>query len=214
MLRSGRALPRLPFPPYDVVDPQGVRVLSNHGDDGDVISRSNLPFDSCYLLRLSYRLEPMAISLRLARQADQEFLFKLYASTRLAEVEAFGWNPRQQDAFLRMQFNAQRRWYETAYPAAVEQIVELNQEPAGRLLVAKSGGAVATLVDISLLPEHRGAGIGGHLLRGLLDRCNQEQTNLRLQVLKTNPAARLYERLGFLKVGEDELYLHMERKPS
>src|SRR6516162_5937051 len=110
----------------------------------------------------------MAISLRLARQEDQEFLFKLYASTRQAELEAFGWNPAQQKAFLRMQFNAQRRWYETAYPAAVEQIVELNQQPAGRLMVEK--GAATTLVDICLLPEHRGSGIGGSLLRELMDQ--------------------------------------------
>lgn len=156
----------------------------------------------------------MAISLRLARQEDQEFLFKLYASTRQAEIADFGWNPEQQDAFLRMQFNAQRHWYATAYPAAVEQIVELDQQPAGRLMVAKSDGAVATLVDISLLPEHRGGGIGSGLLRELLDQCNQEQTLLRLQVLKTNPAARLYGRLGFLKVGEDGLYLQMEKIPS
>ncbi len=156
----------------------------------------------------------MAISLRLARQEDQEFLYKLYASTRQAEVAAFGWNPAQQEAFLRMQFNAQRRWYAMAHPAAVEQIVELDQQPVGRLMVAKGDGAVATLVDISLLPEHRGCGIGGGLLRGLLDQCNQEQTSLRLQVLRTNPAARLYDRLGFLKVGEDDLYLHMEKRPS
>ena len=156
----------------------------------------------------------MAISLRLAHQEDQEFLFKLYASTRQAEIEAFGWNPAQQEAFLRMQFNAQRRWYATAYAAAVEQIIEVNGQAAGRLMVAKGDTAVATLVDISLLPEHRGGGIGGGLLRELLDQCSHDQTSLRLQVLKTNPAARLYDRLGFLKTGEDDLYLQMEKRPS
>jgi ribosomal protein S18 acetylase RimI-like enzyme len=155
----------------------------------------------------------MTISLRPAGPGDQEFLFKLYASTRQAEIEALGWNPAQQEAFLRMQFNAQRRWYAMAYPAAVEQIVEVNRQPAGRLMVAKDDG-VATLVDISLLSEHRGCGIGGGLLRELLHQCSDDQTSLRLQVLKTNPAARLYDRLGFLKVAEDDLYLHMEKKPS
>jgi ribosomal protein S18 acetylase RimI-like enzyme len=156
----------------------------------------------------------MAISLRPARPEDQAFLFRLYASTRQAELAAFGWDPAQQEAFLRMQFNAQRGWYEKAYPAAVEQIVELDQEPVGRLVVAKGTDAVATLVDISLLTEHRGRGIGGGLLRQLLDQCSQEQASLRLQVLKTNPAAHLYQRLGFLKLGEDDFYLHMEKKPS
>jgi ribosomal protein S18 acetylase RimI-like enzyme len=170
----------------------------------------------CWLLiaLIELSLLFMAISLRLARQEDQEFLFKLYASTRQAEVAAFGWDPTQQEAFLRMQFNAQRRSYASAYPAAVEQIVELDRQPAGRLVVARGDGAVATLVDIALLPEHCGGGIGGGLLRDLLDRCKQEQTSLRLQVLKTNPAARLYERLGFVKVGEDGVYFQMEKRPS
>jgi ribosomal protein S18 acetylase RimI-like enzyme len=156
----------------------------------------------------------MAISLRLARREDQEFLFKLYTSTRQAEIAALGWNPAQQEAFLRMQYNAQRRWYETAYPTAVEQIVQLNQEPIGRLIVARGTDATATLVDISLLPEHRGHGIGGGLLRELVKQCGGDHVSLRLQVLKTNPAAHLYQRLGFLPVGEDDLYLHMEKKPS
>src|SRR5215472_18423508 len=155
----------------------------------------------------------MTISLRPGEPGDQEFLFKLYASTRQAEIEALAWNPAQQEAFLRMQFNAQRRWYAMAYPAAAEQIVEVDGQPAGRLMVAKGEGAVATLVDISLLLEHRGCGIGGGLLRELLDQCRHDQTSLRLQVLKTNPAARLYDRLGFRKVDEDDLYLHMENKP-
>jgi ribosomal protein S18 acetylase RimI-like enzyme len=34
---------------------------------------------------------------------------------------------------------------------------------------------------------------------------------VKLQVLKKNPAARLYERLGFVKTGEDDMYFHMEK---
>lgn len=156
----------------------------------------------------------MTISLRPAAGGDQEFLFKLYTSTRQAEIAGFGWSPVQQEAFLRMQYNAQRRWYETAYPTAVEQIVQLNQEPIGRLIVARGTEATATLVDIALLPEHRGQGIGGGLIRQLLDQCGGDRVSLRLQVLKTNPAAGLYRKLGFLPVSEDDLYLHMEKKSS
>jgi len=37
---------------------------------------------------------------------------------------------------------------------------------------------------------------------------------LRLQVLNTNPAQRLYTRLGFIKTGEDQIYTQMELRPQ
>jgi len=152
----------------------------------------------------------MAISLRPAVPADQTFLFTLYASTRAPEIAGFGWSREQEEAFVRVQYNAQRGWYETAYPQAEEQIVEMDHSPIGRIIVWKTGDGAATLVDISLLPEHRGHGIGGGLIRDLLEQCKKANVPLRLQVLRTNPAARLYQRLGFHKVGEDDLYFQMQ----
>ncbi len=153
----------------------------------------------------------MKIALRSRGSGDQDFLFQLYASTRDDELSALGWSSAQLDAFLRMQFTAQRRWYETAYPKAQEQIIILGAMPIGRMIV-DSNESATTLVDISLLPEHRNRGIGGELLRSLLEQCRQTRTPVKLQVLKNNPAARLYERLAFVKTGEDELYFQMEKR--
>ncbi len=155
----------------------------------------------------------MTISLRPFRADDQDFLFKLYASTRQQEVSAWGWSVAQQEAFLRMQFNAQQRSYEMAYEGAEHQIVVLDGATIGRIMVLREPEA-ALLVDISLLPEYRGHGIGGGLIRNLIEQCDKDKVAVRLQVLKTNPAARLYERLGFRKTGEDELYFQMEKRPS
>ena len=68
------------------------------------------------------------------------------------------------------------------------------------------------LVDIALLAEHRKLGIGARLLRELIEQSESAGIPIRLQVLKTNPAQHLYERLGFVMTGEDELYLQMERR--
>src|SRR5512136_916675 len=105
----------------------------------------------------------MAISLRTYRAGDQDFLFKLYSSTRVNEIAPFGWPAEQQEAFLRMQFTAQQRWYETAYARSEQEIVEQDGQPVGRLMVLREKASVL-LVDISLLAEHRGHGIGGALL--------------------------------------------------
>lgn len=152
----------------------------------------------------------MTISLRPPLPGDREFLFQLYASTREEEFSALGWNAAQLETFLQMQFAAQQQWYATAYPGAEQQIVLLDAAPIGRMII-DMGESMTTLVDISLLPAHRNRGIGRVLLRGLLERCGASRTKVKLQVLKKNPAARLYERLGFVKTGEDDMYFHMER---
>jgi ribosomal protein S18 acetylase RimI-like enzyme len=148
--------------------------------------------------------------LRPSVQDDQEFLFQLFASTRAQEFAALGWDRVQLEALLRMQWSTQQRWYETAYAPSQQQIVMYGEAPIGRMIV-QHVGAAKTLVDISLMPEHRGRGIGSRLLGDLIDQCSQEKVCLRLQVLKTNPAARLYRRLGFVISGEDEMYFQMEK---
>jgi ribosomal protein S18 acetylase RimI-like enzyme len=155
----------------------------------------------------------MTIALRRYQTYDRDFLFKLYASTRAEEIAPLGWPPAQQEAFLRMQFTAQQQWYAMSYAQAEHHIVEQDGVPIGRLMVSRRAPA-AVLVDIALLPEHRGKGIGGGVICELIQQCNREKLPLRLQVLKTNPALRLYERLGFIRTGEDQLYIQMERQPE
>ena len=54
----------------------------------------------------------------------------------------------------------------------------------------------------------------GDLLRDLIQKCARKRVPLRLQVLKANPALRLYQRLGFATTGEDQMYIQMERQPG
>ncbi len=159
------------------------------------------------------RLRFMQPLLRPSSSDDQDFLFQLYASTRQAEFAALGWDSAQLEPLLRMQFASQQRWYETAYAQAEQQIVMLGETPIGRIIVQRAANA-NTLVDISLLPAHRGSGIGGGLICDLIAECSQAHVPLRLQVLKTNPAAHLYERLGFVQTGEDGMYVQMEKQPE
>jgi len=155
----------------------------------------------------------MTISLRPFHPDDQEFLYQLYASTRLHEIAGFGWPSAQQEMFLRMQFNAQYRSYEAAYGQAEHRIVEQDGKPVGRIMVQWQKD-FALLVDIALLAEHRGRAIGGGLLSDLIQQCARKRVPLRLQVLKTNPALRLYRRLGFTTTAEDQMYIQMERQPD
>jgi ribosomal protein S18 acetylase RimI-like enzyme len=155
----------------------------------------------------------MPPTLRPCRPEDQDFLFKLYASTRAHEFAGVGWPAAQLETFLRMQFTAQQRWYELTYGQSEHQIIEHDSQPIGRMMVLREKSS-ALLVDISLLAEHREQGIGGALLCDLIQQCKRDSVPLKLQVLKNNPALRLYERLGFLRTGEDQMYIQMERRPD
>jgi ribosomal protein S18 acetylase RimI-like enzyme len=155
----------------------------------------------------------MHIALRPFSPQDGEFLFHLYASTRQHEIAAFGWPPAQQEAFLRMQFNAQKHWYDMAYSGADHQVIMIDDKPAGRILVFRDKDSTR-LVDIALLTEYRNQGIGTQLLLDLINACENERLPLRLQVTRNNPARHLYERLGFVITGEDAMYYEMERKPA
>ena len=142
---------------------------------------------------------------------DQEFLFKVYASTRLHELAPLGWSGPQQEAFLRMQFNAQQRWYEMSYASADHNIILLEGQPVGRIMVMR-GPHKNHLVDIALLSEYRNRGLGARLIGELVAESKKAGIPVGLQVLKNNPAIHLYERLGFVRTGEDDLYYQMESR--
>lgn len=154
----------------------------------------------------------MKPQLRPAVLQDGEFLFQLYSSTRLHEIAPFGWPAQQQEAFLRMQFNAQQHWYGTAYAGAENKVIEIEGSPVGRIIVLR-GQDAWQLLDISLLPELRGRGLGTELLQSLIQECAAAGAVLSLQVLRSNPALRLYQRLGFVPSGGDAVYLQMELRP-
>jgi GNAT superfamily N-acetyltransferase len=149
----------------------------------------------------------MSVTLRAAGEGDERFLFELYASTRREEIAAWNWPEAQVTAFLEMQFRAQRFSYQDVYPGSEHSLVLEDGRPVGRLLVWRSDKEVR-LVDISLLPAARGRGIGSRLIRRLIDECAGKR--LTLQVLTTNPARRLYLRLGFRRTGGDPMYDQME----
>jgi ribosomal protein S18 acetylase RimI-like enzyme len=147
------------------------------------------------------------------RPEDEGFLYRVYASTRAEEIAAFGWNAAQQNAFLHMQYTAQKRWYEMAYPDAEHSLILRDEQPVGRMIVQRSPQALR-LVDIALLAEHRGCGTGGKLVDELIAEARRRAVHVELQVMKTNRAARLYERLGFVRTGEDDMYYQMRRNPE
>jgi ribosomal protein S18 acetylase RimI-like enzyme len=152
---------------------------------------------------------PPAVAARAVAPGDEELLYRIYASTRFEELAPVPWTAAQKDAFLRMQFQAQSQDYAANYPDAVFQVLLVDGTPAGRLYVDRRSDELR-IIDIALLPEHRGAGVGSTLLRGLLAEAAAAGKPVRIHVERMNPALRLYERLGFRRTGDDGIYFLME----
>jgi ribosomal protein S18 acetylase RimI-like enzyme len=152
------------------------------------------------------------VTLRPAESSDGDFLLALYASTRKQEVAAWGWPTPVQEAFLRGQATAQRASYAQQFPQALNAIIERAGRAIGRLMVDRSGGEIR-LIDISLLPEERGKGVGTALVTALLGEAQIAGRAVRLHVTPDNPAQDLYVRLGFLVLDADPLYITMRWTP-
>ncbi|BAN47408.1 GNAT family N-acetyltransferase [Metapseudomonas resinovorans] len=150
------------------------------------------------------------LNLRPIEGADQAFLRELYASSRADEMAAVPWDDATKTAFLTQQFNAQHSYYQTHYHDADFSVVCHRNEPIGRLYVFR-GPSVLNLIDVSLLPEWRGQGIGTGFLRALVDEADAAAKSIRLFVEPGNPAKRLYERFGFTVTGSNHVYLQMQR---
>jgi ribosomal protein S18 acetylase RimI-like enzyme len=142
---------------------------------------------------------------------DDEFIEKVYFSTRIDEFSMLGWQPEQLEAFLKMQFNFQQQSYKLQFPDAEYFVVRLENERVGRMIIDRHAQEI-NLLDIAVLPENRRKGIGSVLIKELIAEAENDHKKVVLQVLKTNSNAfNLYKNLGFTVVGEDEFYYSMER---
>lgn len=151
----------------------------------------------------------MTVDLRPVRGEDAPLLFRVYASTRVEELAPLDWSDVQKDAFLRQQFDAQTKHYAAHYGDARFQVIECEGEGAGRLIVWHGPDEIR-VVDIALLPAFRRRGIGERLLAAVLDDAAARRLPVCIHVEHSNPARRLYARLGFVPIAEQGPYLRLE----
>lgn len=153
-----------------------------------------------------------AVTLRPATDADYAFMRRLYGSTRAEEMEHFPFGQEEKEAFLDQQFGAQYEHYRIHYPTCERNIIERDGRPVGRLFIDEWRDQIR-LVDIALMPEWRGSGIGSRLLADVLARGAAAGKPVTIHVEAYNPALRLYRRLGFEHVDTNGVYYLMKWTP-
>lgn len=144
--------------------------------------------------------------------ADEPLLFILFAASKAGEFAPLGLSVQQLQPLLEMQFRARQQAYAQTYPAAVDMILCFEDGTVlGRHLVERQPNCYRC-IDLAILPEYQNRGIGTWAIRQIQQLAALESITFRLRVVKSNPALRLYERLGFVRVSSDELSYEMEWK--
>src|SRR3954470_3649860 len=133
----------------------------------------------------------MPISLRPATDADYAFMRRLYESARAEEMERFPFDDAQKKSFLDQQFAAQFEHYGIHYPTCERNVVERDGKPVGRFWI-DDGEDQIRVVDIALLPECRGAGIGSRLLHQVMDRAAAAGKPVPIHLERFHSALRLF----------------------
>ncbi len=158
-------------------------------------------------------LDQIPCDMRPISDADLPFLAKLYASTRQEELAVTDWSQHQIDAFLASQFEAQHKHYMEHYASSSFDLLldRESEAPIGRLYLDRRQQEFR-IVDIALLPEWRSRGIGGAILRRLLEEAGNCNKAVSIHVEFNNPAMSLYLRLGFRHISTNGVYHLMEWK--
>lgn len=159
---------------------------------------------------LPQELLAAGFTLRGESSDDGEFLQALYYSVRWPELAPTNWPDAMKKNFLDSQFQLQSQQYRANYPGLERWVIESAAAPVGRLYLLYTESELR-VVDISLLPEQRGRGVGTALLNRLGCLADDLGKPLRLHVEQFNPALRLYRRMGFQERETNSLYWLMER---
>jgi ribosomal protein S18 acetylase RimI-like enzyme len=154
-----------------------------------------------------------SLALRPITPADRELLYRIYAGTRAEELAVTGWDDSQKAAFLQMQFDAQHRYYMENYRDARFQVIEWDRAPVGRLYLVRWSDEIR-IIDIALMPEYRGRGLGTQLVRNIQADARQAGLPVTIHVERFNPALSLYARLGFHVVEDKGVYLLLKWTPE
>ena len=97
------------------------------------------------------------------------------------------------------------------YEPGEVQIILVDGKDAGWLQISESEHELE-LAQIHIVRAFCSRGIGTQLIRKLMNEARGKGMSVFLSIVRGNRALSLYQRLGFVMVGEDEHKLHMRRE--
>jgi len=144
----------------------------------------------------------MRIAVRPARAEDFDFCADLYFGEMGRIIRELNLDLAKQAANLRQRWDAQQ-----------VRIITLDDVDIGWVQSMVEGDALF-LGQLFVAPAHQGRGVGTTIVRRLIEEATRARRAVTLGVVKTNPALRLYQRLGFRTTREDDRKFYMRRDPD
>ena len=133
---------------------------------------------------------PIQLTRRPATQGDVPFLIEFRRQTMDPHLRASGASTSEKLHLARLQYR-----FDCA------EVLLRDGVPVGLLKVARDVPHWR-VIQIQLVAELQGQGLGGELLEQVIAEARSAGASVSLSVLKANPARALYERMGFVVTGE------------
>lgn len=140
--------------------------------------------------------------------SDKAFLLALYSLTRADEMAMVPWETEQKQQFLQLQFEAQHQHYTAKYPNGSFQIIKFDNKNIGRLYLSELEDEIR-IIDLMLVTEYRGQGIGTKILTDILQSAEKP---VRIYLETFNRSIGLFKRLGFQSISDEGIYCLWEAK--
>ena len=139
--------------------------------------------------------------LRTITEQDYDFIYRVKkdAYIKYVEMNFGGWDEEQQQEFF-------RKFIETYKEGAY--IITFQGMDIGFFNDCQTDDTYE-IGNICILPEYQNRGIGTAILQEVIEKHGHKE--IHLQYFKQNPVGRLYERLGFERVGETSYHYQMRK---
>ncbi|WJG10993.1 GNAT family N-acetyltransferase [Aliiglaciecola sp. LCG003] len=141
----------------------------------------------------------MNFTQRPATPLDLAFLFELRRLTMDEYLRQDGLSTAPEEHLKRIEY-----CFEDA------KIIEFNQQPIGLFkLKYHADDNQWVVIQIQIHPDFQNKKIATRLLSSLMEKAGQSHGSIALSVLKSNPAIKLYNTLGFKQVAESDAEYHL-----
>lgn len=159
----------------------------------------NLTFHGAEAIVFALQNRPAPIELRPACGHDFEYCRRLY-------FDGMGWIIKQ----LHLDRIAQETGFRQQWNTAQVRIIVFDGSDVGWVQTATQDDELL-LAQMFVETRFQRKGIGTQVLKRLISEATAFNLAVRVNVVRINPARRLYERLGFRVTHEDDRKFYMKR---
>lgn len=142
-------------------------------------------------------IQKMKVELVKATEKDKHFLFELRQLTMVEHLRTAGIHLTEDQHLSRINI-----YFDSCF------IIKTSSQKIGMLKCLEERDFF-DIKQLQVMPDYQGMGIGKQVLDIVLSKATSMKKEVRLKVLKQNPARYLYERNGFVITGEDEYEFYM-----